>query len=203
VFFFSLINDKNKLDRKHHFFAIKKTKEEVDNLSTQNALSLVNWESEIVVFVKNPFSSDLEADNLRAYTQAMTFKDLLDLQASEHQDYLINLTFEKIVDMKNYMEFIPLIYQEKSSVTTHHLVMFDIHKMRVVKHQNINSSMALRNRLRLTTTGFAEYTLTRTSDVFKTEDGLLTLHSCDSLAKATLDVKYQISSQFYMNHIPL
>ena len=53
TFFFSLIDDKEKLDRKHHFFCIKKTKEEVEALSTQNASSIVTWETEIVLFVNN------------------------------------------------------------------------------------------------------------------------------------------------------
>lgn len=190
VFFFSLIDDREKLDRKHHFFAIKKSKEDVERLSIQNAESIVDWESEIVLFVRNPFNRDFEPDNLRAYTQSMTFKHLLDIQATSHQDWLINLTFERVIDMKNLNDFVPMIYQERAKVSSHHLVVFDLHKMRVVKHQNINSNMALRGRLRMTATGFGEFTLTRTSDYYKTEDGILTIHSCDGSAKATQDVKF-------------
>lgn len=78
VFFFSLINDREKLDRKHHFFAIKKTKEEVDRLAALNAECLVEWESDIVLFKKNPFSGKSEAETLRGYTQMMKYKQLLD-----------------------------------------------------------------------------------------------------------------------------
>lgn len=55
----------------------------------------------------------------------------------------------------------------------------------------------------MTTTGFAEYSLTRTSDVYRTEDGILTMHSCDGLTKSTQDVKYQVAAQFYLNHVEL
>lgn len=92
--------------------------------------------------------------------------------------------------MKFSSEFVPIIYQERMNVSTHHLLVFDVHKMKVVKQQNINSNMAMRSRLRMTTTGFGEFTLTRTSDYYKTDDSILTLHSCDGRAKCTQDVKY-------------
>lgn len=94
VFFFSLINDKDKLKRKHHFFAVKKTKDEVDQLGQLNSQTVVTRDTQIIVFVQNKNQDKSDSVNLSNYTmdslpsvgpkgkkarRPMTYQDLLDI----------------------------------------------------------------------------------------------------------------------------
>jgi len=96
----------------------------------------------------------------------MTFKQLIDFQKENTQTWLINLGFEKCLDMRSSIDFLPIIYQERSAIRTHHLLIFDIEKMRVVRQTSIISNLSVRNHLRKSCAGFGEYTITRTSDAF-------------------------------------
>jgi hypothetical protein len=200
LFFFSLINEKEKLDKKHTYFVIKKPSAELEKYVN---IPLISWETEVTSFFENPFDAETEAGKLQAYTKTMTYKDLLDRQSMTHQDWLVNLTFEKVMDLKDNIDFLPIIYQEKAGYKSHHLIIFDLHKMRVVKHQNLLSNMSIRSRLRVSTTGFGLYSLTRTSEVYNTNSDLFTIHSCGGQPPSTQDVKYQISAQYYNTDIEL
>ena len=46
------------------------------------------------------------------------------------------------------------------------MIVFDIDKMKVVRHTSVLSSMKNREYLRKNVTGFVDYTITRTSEVF-------------------------------------
>lgn len=48
-------------------------------------------------------------------------------------------------------------------------MIFDVYKQEFVQKININPGIDSRNHMRRTETGFVEYTLTRTSDVYETE----------------------------------
>ena len=75
VFFFSLINEKEKLDKKHSFFAIKKSSAELEKFVN---IPLISWETEVTAFFENPFDAETEAGTLQDYTTTMTYKNLLD-----------------------------------------------------------------------------------------------------------------------------
>lgn len=108
----------------------------------------------------------------------MTFKDLIDLQ-KQPQPWLVNLGFEKCMDSRTLLDFVPLIYQERSSQETHHLIVFDVNRMQVSRHYSLLSNLGFRNRLRKTAAGFGVYTLTRTSDIFNQKQGMFLGHSCN------------------------
>ena len=133
VFFLTLANESEKLDRKHTYFMIKKSHKEVENMGALNNIPLVSMDENVTIILQNKFKGENEQENLGAYTQNMTYRDLLEVQRGPQQ-WLINLNFEKLVDHRPNIDFVPFIYQEKSSVKTHRFCVFDIHKMRVVKH---------------------------------------------------------------------
>jgi len=56
TFFFTMVNDRERLNIKHHFFAIRKTVKEIEEMSFDNNLSLIQMEQDITVFVKNDFN---------------------------------------------------------------------------------------------------------------------------------------------------
>lgn len=72
-----------------------------------------------------------ETDNLQAYTKKITFRELIEVQ-KQPQSWLINLSFEKVFDLKSNVDFIPIVYQERSLIKTHSLLVFDINKMQVI-----------------------------------------------------------------------
>lgn len=77
----------------------------------------------------------------------------------------IHLTFEKCMDNRAKINFVPLIYQHAGSVT-HHIIIFDVSTQQVVRHFPLLPNKALRGKLR-TVGDHGVYTLTRTSDVFE------------------------------------
>lgn len=68
TFFFSLTNDRDKTDVKQHFFAIRRTISDVEELGVNNNDAILTMEKEICVFMNNPLGSSDEKENLRAYT---------------------------------------------------------------------------------------------------------------------------------------
>jgi hypothetical protein len=94
----------------------------------------------------------------------MTLRELI-LKQKEYTAANIHLTFEKCYDNNSNLDFIPIIYQDKRSQTSHHLIIFDAQKMKVVRHSIILSSLEMRKVLHTNEHGFATYTITRTSDV--------------------------------------
>ena len=160
VFFFAL-----KKEDKHTYFAVRKSVDEVMDLGNDNSNPIIHMEQKVTIICENDFAGDKESEILPKYSREMTFKELIDMQ-KEEQTWNINLTFELCYDNRSNINFIPFIYQEKKSLMTHHLCVFDIEKMRVVKHFAINPVKFSRRFLRYNEYGFAIYTLTRTSDVF-------------------------------------
>lgn len=57
----------------------------------------------------------------------MTFRELIELQ-KQPQNWLVKLGFEKCMDNRTQLDFVPLIYQERSTNESHHLVVYDVNK---------------------------------------------------------------------------
>jgi hypothetical protein len=95
----------------------------------------------------------------------MHFRELVELQ-TEEQRHHIHLTFETLYDMRQRIEFLPFIYQEKKSLATHHLLVLDVNSMQIVGKTCINSNLKIRRYLRKSQADYAMYTITRTSDIF-------------------------------------
>jgi hypothetical protein len=53
TFFFTLINEREKLDRKHTYFAVRKTIKEVEEMGIDNHESLIKMDQEVTIFLKN------------------------------------------------------------------------------------------------------------------------------------------------------
>ena len=68
VFFMSLINESEKLDRKHSYFMIKKTHKEVENMGSNNNISLVTNDTPITIICNNKFKGESEDVMMNAYT---------------------------------------------------------------------------------------------------------------------------------------
>lgn len=187
-FFFALRNEMNK-EKKHTYFAVRKTVHEIEEHGQDNSDPLIRMDTKITIITENDFKSIKDSESLKKYTQDMTFKELIDFQ-KEEQTWNINLTFEICFDNRSCINFIPFIYQEKKSLQTHHLLIFDIEKMMVTKHHCINTNKVARKFLRYNEFGFAIYTLTRTSDCFdqRTVNGVATKQI----------VKYQVGQQYYL-----
>ena len=78
----------------------------------------------------------------------MHFKELVELQVHEYQNHNIHLTCELLYDMRQRIEFLPFIYQEKKSLASHHLLVLDINSMQIVGRTCINSTLGIRKYLR-------------------------------------------------------
>ena len=123
-------------------------------------------EREVVVFMNNEFKfTDNESDHLPNYTSKMPFKQLIDLQKME-QHWLVSLGFEKCMDNRTELDFVPIIYQERGSLESHHLIVYDVNTQSVIRHYSLLSNIDIRKKIRKTKQGFGTYILTRTSDVF-------------------------------------
>ena len=156
----------------------------------------------IVVFLNNKFDQDKETDNLAAYTKKMTFKEFLDEmkdKAENPEPHVLKLTFEKCMDNRTNIDFLPIIYQEKSSINTHHFIVYDVFKMKIVRHCSLRGNLEIRELLRKDDNDFGCYTLTRTSDVFEQKHPFMASHSCNGEMSAQV-VKYQVGTQFYLKH---
>jgi len=144
------------------------------------------------VITENKFDKD-EQHIVNDYTRKMTFYELVKEQKdlNGQQPYNLYLIFEKIYDNKSNINFIPIIYQEKKSISTHHLIIFDVDKMCVVRHASILPNLEKRKCLRKTYIGFCQYTITRSSEVFNESFGLFSSHHSQN-------VKYQVSALCYL-----
>lgn len=152
-FFFTLTNEKDKQNVNQHFFAIKKTVKDVEELGLNNNDAIITMDKEITVFVNNEYNNKNEKGNLAAYTQTMPFKDLIELQ-KQPQPWLVKLGFEKCMDSRTLLDFVPLIYQERSNQESHHLIVFDVNKMQISRHYSLLSNISVRKHIRKTATGF-------------------------------------------------
>lgn len=140
------------------------------------------------------------AEHLKAYTQKMTFKELSSKQKDEFAAYNVHLTFEKCYDNRSNIDFIPIIYQDKSSQRSHHLIIFDAERLKVVRHTMIVSTLPLRAVQRTNEQGFHVYNLTRTSDVHDQTLGVFT-NKIGIAHPSTQKVKYQVSAMFHLKEV--
>ena len=99
VFMFTLVNDKEKFDRKHNYFLMKKSIKEVEEMGQDNHQSLIKMEQMITVITPSTFEGT-KKEILESFTRHMTFKELIDFQ-KDPQHTLVNLTFETLYDMQS------------------------------------------------------------------------------------------------------
>ena len=166
IFLFTLVNEKDKLNRKHNFFFIRKSLKEIDELSEDNHSKSLIALDQYVYIVKDNDSVGPNEVVLQNYIQRALFSELIQLQ-KEKQDHHIHLTTETLYDMKSKFDFFPFIYQERRSLASHHLLVLDINTMEICSRNCINSNLQIRKYLRKSEAGYGQYTLTRTSDIFE------------------------------------
>ena len=77
IFLFTLVNEKEKFDRKHSYFFMKKTLKEVEEMGQDNHQSLIKMEQNITVILANTFEGN-KKELLGNFTKNMTFKELID-----------------------------------------------------------------------------------------------------------------------------
>ena len=164
LFLFTLINDSEKFERKQTFFFVRKTLAQVEELSQDNHKTLITHDQDIYIVKENDLCGSDEIV-LQKYLQIMNFRELVELQ-KEKQDNHLHLTFETLFDMRQRIEFLPFIYQEKNKLATNQLLILDVNSMQIVGKTCINSNLQIRQYLRKSLAGFNMYTLTRTSDIF-------------------------------------
>lgn len=136
---------------KQHFFAIRKTIGDVEDLGQNNNDAIVTMDKEITVFMNNKYENVTnEEKNLEAYTDNMLFKELINLQGrqEESENWMVNIGFEKVMDNRTLIDFVPLIYQERSTQDSHHFIVFDVNSMKVVRHYSLLSNISIRKRIR-------------------------------------------------------
>jgi hypothetical protein len=133
TFFFKYVDDD-----KTAFFAVRKTISEVDNMGVDNNIALIQEidSQKIQLFVNNPFDGETEQEKLKSYTKTITFKDFLE-EMKQPQEYFLHLTFERCMDNRTEIDFLPIIYQEKSNIASHRMLMYDVIKQRVTRHTHL------------------------------------------------------------------
>ena len=77
IFLFTLVNEKEKFDRKHNYFFMKKTLKEVEEMGQDNHQSLIKMEQNVIVILPNTFEGT-KKELLGNFTRNMTFKELID-----------------------------------------------------------------------------------------------------------------------------
>lgn len=127
----------------------------------------------------------------------MHFRELVELQ-TEKQEHHLHLTMETLFDMRQKIEFLPLIYQERKSLATHHLIVLDVNSMQVVGKTCINSNLEIRKCLRKSPAGYAMYTITRTSDIYDQKLSFLERMKNNNQTACSQVVKYQITHQYML-----
>lgn len=204
VFVFSLANIGDALYPKHNYFFIRKTIAEVEELGLDNHQSLIRDDQIVTVVVGNDMVGKprhvLERFTHNPETGTFTYADLIALQ-KEEQDYEVKLTFEYCLDMKDNINFIPCIFQQKGLPESHNFLLFDIYKMKFVYKICINPNLEKRKFIRKTLSGFVKYQFIRTSDVYEQELG--GKHMIEGRNKKieqgkAQTAKYQITMQFYL-----
>ena len=77
LFFFTLANEKDKLERKHSYFAVRKTLQEVEDMGYDNHQSIIQMDLDVTVFM--PYSSlSTDKSELLGFTRKMTFEQLIE-----------------------------------------------------------------------------------------------------------------------------
>lgn len=126
-----MVNDKDIRNKRHAYFAIRKSYSEIVKMGLNNHDPIITRDTEITLITENKFNAKKEEDIIKGYTKRMKFDDLEREQNDPNieQTHAIYLIFEKIFDNKSHIDFIPIIYQEKKSIKTHHLILYDVEKM--------------------------------------------------------------------------
>lgn len=200
IFFLQLVNEKEKLNRKHNWFALRKTIAEIEEMGVDNNQALVEKTSRISVFLDNDLDGENEKDICEKFTEEMTFFDLIELQKMRQESHL-HLTFQICQDSRNAIDFVPFIFQDRKSIETNSFCIFDIRSMSVVKTECILPAMHLRKYIRQSESGFVNYYLTRTSNCYDQKFGFFTVHQCrpdNNFQPSHQITKFQIAAQYYL-----
>lgn len=128
VFVFKLVNDTVKFNRKQTYFFIRKSFQEVEELSKDNHKAIISHDQLVYMVMYNDQLGSGENINDK-YLEPIQFNKLVEQQSKENQEHHINLTFETLYDMRMRCEFMPFIYQEKKSLASHHMLVLDINAM--------------------------------------------------------------------------
>jgi hypothetical protein len=83
VFVFTLVNEQQKFNRKHNFFFIRKSYQEVEELSQDNHKALIAHDEEIYMVMNNDLTGSEEAVNGK-YLQTIKFNKLIEMQSSKN-----------------------------------------------------------------------------------------------------------------------
>lgn len=167
-------------DPQQAYFAVRKTIKEVEDMKEDNNVALIQEYDvqKVTVFLNNKFDGKTDDAILSAYTKEMTFNQFLSEMKGPQATHHLNFTFEQCLDNRTDLDCLPIIYQEKSSLSSHHLIVFDIFKQRVVRHSNLRGNLNVRKLLRVDQDGFGYYTLTRTSDIASQKFPMFLNHGC-------------------------
>jgi len=181
-------------------------------MALDGSASLIQPHTEVTVVVDNELVAPIVADDedfakgddeteepkqkeertvLQRYTKTMTYADLLSYQ-QKPQRYHVHLTFETCIDMKENIDFIPVVYQERSKAQSHHLLIFDIFKREFVEMTSVSPPAHMRSNVRKSETGFVNYTLTRTSDPYEQSLNIFQMYEISDEMGKPQNIKYQV-----------
>ena len=102
----------------------------------------------------------------------------------------IKLFFCKEVDQKVFINFIPFIYQERYSMLTNKLIVYDIYTQQIDGSESINPSQSNKKYLHMDKFGFNNFSISRTTDINEEQDE--NAKSNGKLLKVKQQAKYQI-----------
>jgi hypothetical protein len=110
TFFFTITNYKT---RHQMLFALRKNKVEVFELSENNREALFQEfdKTFVTVFLVNSFKAESEPENLAAYTKEISITELLTSLNEEQLGPNVKLNFERVMDNRQPIDFLPIIYQ--------------------------------------------------------------------------------------------
>lgn len=160
TFFFSIVNEQ---ESNVLYFTMRRSYQEVINIGQSRMGNIIEGdEQEVRVFENNQFRGS-QQEIMSNYMTTTTFEKLVfrlrnifpdqnseSLAKPKHPDGRVHLTFEKCMDSRVGLDYIPLIYQlvadedQPIDFSTHHFIMFDVKKQKVVRHYNMLPNMFVR-----------------------------------------------------------
>jgi len=103
---------------------------------------------------------------LGAYLQMMPFKNIYDYQ-EKHEESLIKISFEKLVDINVNLNFFAMVYQECYTTEYNELMIYDIDLMDVVQCIDINPNLKTIHYMYSDDQGFNSFKIVRACDLKK------------------------------------
>lgn len=189
TFFFRI--EKSQKDRNNVlYFIVRRDYNKIISIGKSGVGNIIEGDEQEVSIFENYNNSGKSDEILSSYLSTAKFEELLERirdTEPENPESLakpkfpygrVHLTFEKCMDSKQELNYIPLVYQlvgepeKQIDFSSHHFIVFDVKKQKIIRQFNMLPNQNMREYLKRRTLfeegerGEGVYTITRTSEVY-------------------------------------